>query len=136
MKLNGTESAATGSRPETESAKATSCTSEPKPSSAMTRSHSPSGDATSATCEEITPAPPGPSLKEEIHALRAWIAEKGLTLPEDWQEHLTEIRHGPAPLSSEDAVRLAMIRRNRRNNHMPSFPEYDFLLELVERLTR
>ncbi len=73
------------------------------------------------------------SLKEEVHAVRAWIAEQGLTLPDDWQERLHEIRHGPALLSETERLDFARMTRTRRENAMLSMPECDKLIAWVNR---
>jgi hypothetical protein len=44
--------------------------------------------------------------------------------------------HSGAHLSDDERLRLAKIKRDRRNGWMASFDDYDFLLSLVERLNR
>jgi hypothetical protein len=44
--------------------------------------------------------------------------------------------HSGAHLSDDERIRLAKIKRDRRNGWMASFDDYDFLLSLVERLSR
>jgi hypothetical protein len=47
---------------------------------------------------------------------------------------VSEVRS--SPLSEDDLLRLAKIRRNRRLGYMASFEEFDFLLEVIGRLDR
>jgi hypothetical protein len=46
----------------------------------------------------------------------------------------TQVRS--SPLSDDDLLRLAKIRRNRRLGYMATFEEFDFLLEVIGRLDR
>jgi hypothetical protein len=46
----------------------------------------------------------------------------------------TQGRNGA--LSDADRLRLAKIRRNRNQGWMPTFDEFDFLLDALERITR
>ena len=41
-----------------------------------------------------------------------------------------------SPLSDAERLKLAQIRRNRAQGWMPTFEEFDFLLEMVERMSR
>lgn len=43
---------------------------------------------------------------------------------------------GHSGLTDEERMKLAKIRRNRAHGWMPTFEEFDFLLTLVEALTR
>jgi len=39
-------------------------------------------------------------------------------------------------LSADEEMKLAKIRRNRQQGWMPTFEEFDFLLEILERINR
>jgi hypothetical protein len=39
-------------------------------------------------------------------------------------------------LSDKERIQLARIKKDRRNGWMPTFTDFDFLLELTERLSR
>ena len=41
-----------------------------------------------------------------------------------------------SPLSEDEQMKIARIRRNRLHGWMPTFWETDFLLEMVEKLSR
>jgi hypothetical protein len=58
-------------------------------------------------------------------------------LPEDATAKSPESRSGPtANLSDDERQKLARIRRNRNQGWMPTFEEFDFLLEVTERMAR
>jgi len=67
------------------------------------------------------------------------VAEFPPTTPVDLSPGATASKTIPdrsGALSADERWKLAKIRRNRNQGWMPTFEEFDFLLEIVERISR
>jgi hypothetical protein len=138
VKSNETESAATDSRPGQESGTENSSTSLPASTADQTPQTIRFGDVAIATNESSTP-----DRSSRLSAADALKAIEQILRTEAWYDSTIERivavlsnYDKSARLSAADEQRLYRIRKDRANKFMVSVTDVDFLLELLERLSR
>lgn len=89
----------------------------------------------------VESSPLGPDGIMENSTTKSSVPMAGQTLPRIALGSVGNITALPTEghnshLSDDERLRLAKIRRNRNQGWMPTFEEFDFLLEIVERGNR